>query len=193
MNDLANCRLVQRNASHLAVKTQCLKLAHELVKPEIDIVRQALVQIHEKKKRDKEKKEKLASKEEDVDLDELLENYKNLDNEMIKEADWKAASQNVPIEVHIELIKLCYESKMWTEFDALLDPALVRLKFRRYEVPYLATIDIQMSAQKISNVPNGFEKLTKDLNSANLKIELKKLRASAKKGSLGDDDEDGEI
>ena len=146
MNDLANCRLVQRNATHLAAKTSCLKLAYELVKPEIDIVRQALVQIHEKKKRDKEKKEKLASKEEDVDIDELLETYKNLDNEMIKEADWKAASTNVPIEVHIELIKLCYESKMWTEFDALLDPALVRLKFRRYEVPYLATIDIQMSA-----------------------------------------------
>jgi hypothetical protein len=73
----------------------------------------------------------------------------------------------------------------------LLDPALVRLKFRRYEVPYLATVDIQMSAQKISNIPNGFEKINKDLNAANLRIELKKLRASAK-GSLGDDEpEDG--
>ena len=63
-------------------------------------------------------------------MDELLENYKNLDNEMIKEADWKQASYNVPIEVHVELLKLCFESKMWTEFDVLLDPALVRLKFR---------------------------------------------------------------
>jgi hypothetical protein len=76
---------------------------------------------------------------------------------------------------------------LWTDFDALLDPALVRLKFRRYETPYLATVDIQMSAQKISNIPNGFERLPKDLNAANLKIELKKLRASAKKGGLTDD------
>lgn len=90
------------------------------------------------------------------------------------------ASQNVPIEVHIELIKLCLEAKLWTEFDDLLDPALIRLKFRRYEVPYLATIDVQMSSTKVSNIPNGFERLPQDLNAANLRIELKKLRATAK-------------
>lgn len=88
--------------------------------------------------------------------------------------------------MHVELLKLCYEAKMWAEFDVLLDPALVRLKFRRYEVPYLATVDIQMSSQKVSNIPNGFERLQKDLNAANLRIELKKLRASAKEG-LADD------
>lgn len=81
-----------------------------------------------------------------MDIDLLLDQYKNLDNEMIKEIDWKFASQNVPIEVHVELLKLCYEAQLWSDFDSLLDPALVRLKFRRYEVPYLATIDIQMSA-----------------------------------------------
>lgn len=106
---------------------------------------------------------------------------------MIKEADWKAASQNCPIEVHVELLKLAYEAKLWPEFENLLDPALVRLKFRRYEIPYLATVDIQMSTQKISNIPNGFERLPKDLNAANLRIELKKLRASAKEG-LADED-----
>jgi hypothetical protein len=47
-----------------------------------------------------------------------------------------------------------------------------------------------MSAQKVSNIPNGFERLPKDLNAANLKIELKKLRASAKQGSLADDGPD---
>ena len=142
LNDVNNCNLVQRSAEHLSQKTACLKLAFDMVKPEIEVIKQALVQIHEKKKRDKDKKEKLAQRENDDDLDELLENYKNLDNEMIKEADWKQASYNVPIEVHVELLKLCFESKMWTEFDVLLDPALVRLKFRRYEVPYLATVDI---------------------------------------------------
>jgi hypothetical protein len=75
-------------------------------------------------------------------MDALLTKYKDQDLEMIKEKDWKFASQNVPVEVHIELIKLCLEAKLWTEFDELLDPALIRLKFRRYEVPYLATIDV---------------------------------------------------
>lgn len=50
-------------------------------------------------------------------------------------------------------------------------------------MPYLATVDVMMSANKNSNIPNGFEKLPKDLNSANLRIELKKLRATAKKSA----------
>jgi len=60
-----------------------------------------------------------------------------MDAEMISEKDWKYAPANVPIEIHVELVKKAFESQMWNEFDALLDPALVRLKFRRYEVPYL--------------------------------------------------------
>lgn len=99
-----------------------------------------------------------------------------LDQEMIKEKDWKFASYNVPIEIHVEMLKLCFECRMWPEFDALLDPALIRLKFRRYEVPYLATVDVLMSANRTANIPNSFEKIVKDINAANLKIELKKLR-----------------
>lgn len=109
---------------------------------------------------------------------------------MIKEKDWKFASYNVPVEVHIEMLKLCLEAKMWTEFDELLDPALVRLKFRRYEVPYLATIDVQMSSTKISNIPNGFERLPQDLNISNLRTELKKLRATAKMNNSGEEPDD---
>lgn len=123
----------------------------------------------------------------DENVEAVLQQFKAQDMEMIKEKEWKFASASVPIEVHIELIKLTYEAKLWEQFDELLDPALVRLKFRRYEVPYLATIDVQMSSTKVSNIPNGFEKLPQDLNSANLKIELKKLRASAKLAGAGDD------
>lgn len=144
------------------------------------LLKQALIQIHEKKKRDREKKEHLMNREADLNVDELLEKYKALDGEMIKEKDWKFASYNVPIEVHVELLKMSYECKLWAEFDLLLDPALVRLKFRRYEVPYLATVDVLMSASKVANIPNGFEKIPKDINSANLRIELKRLRAQAK-------------
>jgi hypothetical protein len=117
-----------------------------LVKPDIELVKTALIQIHEKKKRDKDKRAKFSAKEPGLDIDGLLEQYKALDEQMIKENDWKFAAKNVPIEVHVELLKLCYEAQLWTDFDVLLDPALVRLKFRRYETPYLATVDIQMSA-----------------------------------------------
>jgi hypothetical protein len=116
-------------------------------------------------------------------LDELLDKYKQMDAEMIQEKDWKFAATCVPIEIHVELVKLSYACQMWAEFETLLDPALVRLKFRRYEVPYLATVDVLMSANKVANVPNGFEKLPRDLNQANLRIELKRLRASSKKSA----------
>ena len=81
-----------------------------LVKPDIELVKTALIQIHEKKKRDKDKKQKFSTREENLNVDELLEQHKALDTEMIKENDWKFASTNVPIEVHVELLKLCYEA-----------------------------------------------------------------------------------
>jgi len=47
-----------------------------LVKPDVELVKQALVQVHEKKKRDREKKDKLQNRDPEVDLDELLDKYK---------------------------------------------------------------------------------------------------------------------
>jgi|TARA_B110000285_G_scaffold183370_1_gene207523 hypothetical protein len=48
----------------------------DLVKPDVELVKQALVQVHEKKKRDREKKDKLQNRDPEVDLDELLDKYK---------------------------------------------------------------------------------------------------------------------
>jgi hypothetical protein len=146
------------------IKVEALKQVVELIKPDVELVKQALVQVHEKKKRDREKKEKLQNRDPEVDLDELLDKYKQMDAEMIQEKDWSFAATCVPIEIHVELVKLAYECQLWSEFESLLDPALVRLKFRRYEVPYLATVDVLMSANKVANIPNGFEKLPRDLN-----------------------------
>ena len=95
---------------------------------------------------------------------------------MIREKDWKFSSYNVPLEVHIQLIIYCYETKHWESFNSLLRSALIRLKFRRYEVPYLSTIDVLMSTFKDANIPDSFEKIPIDLNAANLRIELKKIR-----------------
>jgi hypothetical protein len=110
LNDVHNCHLVQRNARHLQIKTECLRASMALIKPDIELVKTALIQIHEKKKRDKEKRAKFSAKEPNLDIDALLEQSKTLDEQMIKESDWKFASKNVPIEVHVELLKLCYEA-----------------------------------------------------------------------------------
>lgn len=40
-----------------------MKLSIDLVKTDIDLLKQALIQIHEKKKRDREKKETLANRD----------------------------------------------------------------------------------------------------------------------------------
>ena len=65
---------------------------------------------------------------------------------------------------------------MWAEFETLIDLALVLLKFIKYLVPFLATIDELISTYKVANIQNNFEKFPQDLNQANLRIELKRLR-----------------
>lgn len=47
-----------------------------------------------------------------------------------------------------------------------------------------------MSSTKISNIPNGFERLAQDVNISNLRTELKKLRASAKMSGAGEPDDE---
>ena len=39
LNDVNNCNLVQRSSEHLGAKTPCVKLAVEMVKPEIEVVK----------------------------------------------------------------------------------------------------------------------------------------------------------
>ena len=44
-----------------------------MVKADVSLVREALLQVHSKKKRDREKKDKFANRGEEDDLDELLD------------------------------------------------------------------------------------------------------------------------
>jgi len=130
-----------------------------MLKPDINLCKDGLIQTHEKKRRDKEKKETLAGNTQNIDVDELLEKYWKLDESMLDEKVWRFSSYNVPLEIHIEIIWICYEMQMWPEFEDLLDSALIWLKFRWYEVPYIATVDILMSTEKDANIPNSFIKL----------------------------------
>lgn len=76
MNDVSNCRLVDRSALHLDLKSACLKASLELVMPDINLVKNALIQIHEKKKRDKQKKEMLLERADDENVESVLAQYK---------------------------------------------------------------------------------------------------------------------
>lgn len=57
----------------------------------------------------------------------------------------------------------------------------MRQKFRRFETPFIASLDVIISKDPETPAPEGFEKLPQDLNEADLRLELKKLRASRKK------------
>jgi hypothetical protein len=58
LNDVNNCHLLDRNALHQDLKVACLKTSMDMMMPEIQLVKNALIQIHQKKQRDKDKKEK---------------------------------------------------------------------------------------------------------------------------------------
>jgi hypothetical protein len=141
-----------------------------------------LIQIHEHKKKAKEQAgATFKSEDPGAEVDELLSTHKQMIDGMIKEKDWKESSKNVPLEIHIQLIIFAYETENRELFENLLKTALIRIKFRRYEVPYVSTVDILMSTSQDANIPNSFQKLAKDLNFANLRIELAKLKQAGKK------------
>lgn len=142
---------------------------------DIEIVKESLIQIHELKKTKLESEQQLLD-DPNIDVEDLLQRQHELEERMIKEKDWKFASYNVPLEIHIQFIIFWYEVKNWELFNILLRSALIRLKFRRYEIPYLSTVDVLMSTLKDADVPESFEKLEIDMNAANLRIELKKIR-----------------
>lgn len=144
-----------------------------MVKDDVAMVTKALSQLDEKMAMS------LRLREE-VNLEarnELAGQIREYDNNMIMERAWKKASQNVPIELHIELLKQAYDLKSKLYGD-LLQTALVRCQHRRVEVPYI--VDIQLLEAPIAhpNIPNGYEKVPIDINDAHLKAELAQLRVS---------------
>ena len=173
---------IEKKTKNVPWKKDALVQGIQLINPDIEIVKEAMIQIHEQKKKNKEQAETtMKSEDPDAEIDELLATHKKIHSEMIKESQWKQASYSAPLEIHIQLIIFAYETDNKEAFESLLKSALIRLKFRRYEVPYVSTIDVLMSYSKTANIPNSFEKLPKDLNAANLRTELAKLQQAPKK------------
>jgi len=58
----------------------------------------------------------------------------------------------------------------------MVEYAQIRVKFRRIEVPYINDLDLKYTNNMYPNRNNGFELNFVDLNQANLREELRKLR-----------------
>lgn len=145
----------------------------------------AIDEAAEKEQQEKEAKEakdkkkndpKKNNQKKDSKLEEEQEEKKNLP--VVK--NFITQSRNVPIEIHVELLKMCYDCEMWKEFIELTDSLNIRIKYRNVEIPYIADIDIQMAS--VPNLPakKYYEKIDLDLNINNYKREVKRLREAGK-------------
>ena len=87
-----------------------LTLGIQLINPDIEVVKEALIQIHEKKKMEKEKAgATYKSENPSAEVDEMLATHKKMNDQMIKDKQWMKSSYNAPLEIHIQLIIFAYE------------------------------------------------------------------------------------
>lgn len=141
----------------------------------METITKALLEANERIERISEFRSKTLNCTEEEKKELTLKN-RELDKTSIKEKVWRVSSENFPLEFHIELIKSAYDVGNYQIFEELAKSALIRCKYRRIEVPYITDITIVKDISPNPNIPNGYEKIPYDLNEADLKIELSKLR-----------------
>jgi golgin subfamily B member 1 len=157
-------------------KPSAVSYFYDLLKLEINNIKTGLLEFIQKNKREIEKREKINSQEKDYTG--ILQENSKLDSSLNKQ--WKISAKNVPIEIHMELLKAAYDCKMWKEFSDLLESLNVRIKYRNVETPFISEIDVIVSSIPYSNIPNKFVKIDIDLNINNYKSEIRKLREQGK-------------
>jgi hypothetical protein len=182
-------RVIQQLGYKSNYKSLISSYIYDLMANELKVVCQALEEQAAKRKRDHhllevtrqaaialpevdEYGERVATGE---SREAVLAKNREEDAKMIKEAVWRPASESVPLELHLELAKHCYDCKVWDNFYNLSQWAEIRIKHRRLETPFISDVDVIYSSIPDSKIPRGFEKIDVDLNIANFKIELAKL------------------
>ncbi len=80
----------------------------------------------------------------------------------------------------MELVHYCFETGNQKAFEDLTRTALIRCKHRRIEMPYINDVEIIPSETPYPNDKSGYDRINVDLNEANLRMELKKLRNKSK-------------
>lgn len=149
-----------------------------MIKPDLETISKALLEANEKIERLTEFRTKTMTSSEEEKKDLTLKN-REIEKNCIKEKVWRQASENLPLEFHIELAKSAYDVGNAQIFEELAKSALIRCKYRRLEVQYISDITIVKDMSPNPNLPNGYEKIPFDLNDADLKLELAKLRNKA--------------
>ena len=182
INSISNLSFYNSIVNHEGTKydwknNMILYIYNTLLKPDIDNIKNGIMEFIDKKKRDIELSSKINQNEKNYD--EILNEAINTNTE--KEVrNYEHSSKVVPLELHVEILKACYDNKLFKEFMELIDSINTRIKYRHVEHPYISDVDIQMSSIQYANIPNGYEKIPLDLNINNYKREIKKLREQGK-------------
>ena len=182
INSISNLSLYNSIVNHEGAKYDWKSnminyIYNTLMKPDIDNIKNGIIEFIDKKKRALELNAKISQNEKNYD--DILNEAINTNNEKAVRS-YEHSSKVIPLELHVELLKACYDCKLYKEFIELIDTLNLRIKYRHVEHPYISDVDIQMSSIQYANIPNGYEKIPLDLNINNYKREIKKLRETGK-------------
>lgn len=169
------CRKVSQQGTKVAWKPLITTYTVELVNSDLQILAKALNEQKEKRIRDSKLLDLSLKAEATETREAMLTKHREMDSAMVKEVVWRKASANVPLEIHLELVKHAYDCRLWDIFFNLSEWAEVRIVNRRIEHPYVADVDIIYSSMPDSKIPKGFEKIDIDLNYAHLRSEMARL------------------
>jgi hypothetical protein len=171
------CRIVQQPGFKVPWKPLITSYIVDMVMQDIQTTCRGLQETEEKRNRDMNLLE-VSARGVQAEREALLAKNREKDAQMIRENVWRSASRNAPLELHVTLIKYCYECKLWDLYFTLCELAQVRIVRRRIEKPYVNDVDVLFSSLPDSRIPKGYEKIESDLNIANFREELVRLGVS---------------
>lgn len=173
------CRVVQQPGFKLPWKPLITTYIVDMVMQDIQSICRGLQETEDKRIRDLNLLEVTAKGANETETREsVLTKNREKDAQMIRENVWRIASKNVPLELHVKMIKHCYECKLWDLYFTLCEHAQIRIQKRRIEKPYVNDVDVLFSSLPDSRIPKGYEKIETDLNIANFREELIRLGVS---------------
>lgn len=159
-------------------KSQITQYIFEFVKKDVENISRGLTEQFERKKKNKEKEQRI--KDNFNNFQKIFEEYANLDQNTLKYSIFQESSKIFPIEIHYDLLKCCFDCKLYKEFEFLYEALVTRISLRQIECPFISEIDIQVSPIEYGNIPNKYEKIQLDLNINSYNEEIKKLRDEGK-------------
>lgn len=159
-------------------KTPLTQYVFELIKNDAANIKRGLIEKLEKKKRNLEKEEKIKANFNN--FQKIIDEYTQAEETMLKTSVFNDSCKTLPIELHFNIMKNCFDCKLIKEFEFLADCINTRISLRQIETPFLCDIDIQVSPLEYGNVPNKYEKIHLDLNINSYNEKIKALRDEGK-------------